>query len=161
MVVTSRSPTVWTSVMHDRVGTPSSCTVHAPQWPSPQATFVPVRPRSSRRVSASVCPTGASARYTPPLTLSSSTTGYRQDVRQVHQSKRRPADDALLGLVVELRKGAPEVPRGREQLPDPLPLLGVAVAVGARVQGEPEHADRVRLPRPEERRRHRQVLVDA
>ena len=46
IVVTSRPPTVWTSVMHESAGTPSSWTVHAPQWPSPQATFVPVRPRS-------------------------------------------------------------------------------------------------------------------
>ena len=51
IVVTSRSPTVCTSVMQDRCGTPSSRTVHAPQCPSPQATFVPVRPRSSRSVS--------------------------------------------------------------------------------------------------------------
>ena len=34
-------------------------------------------------------------------------------------------------------------------------------ALVARVQREPEHADRVRLPRPEQRRRHREVLVDA
>jgi hypothetical protein len=46
--------------MQDRVGTPSSCTVHAPQWPSPQATFVPVKPRSSRSTVASERPTGAS-----------------------------------------------------------------------------------------------------
>src|SRR5207302_9079798 len=48
IVVTSRSPTVWTSVMQESVGTPLSCTVQAPQCPSPQATFVPVRPRSAR-----------------------------------------------------------------------------------------------------------------
>jgi hypothetical protein len=34
--------------------------VHAPQWPSPHATFVPVRPRSSRRTVASERPTAAS-----------------------------------------------------------------------------------------------------
>jgi hypothetical protein len=30
--------------MHDSVGMPSICTVHAPQWPSLHAIFVPVRP---------------------------------------------------------------------------------------------------------------------
>ena len=37
----------------------------------------------------------------------------------------------------------------------------VPFALVAGVEREPEHADRVRLPRPEERRRHREVLVDA
>src|SRR4051812_28466766 len=68
IVVTSRSPTVWTSVMHDSTGTPSSCTVQAPQCPSPHATLVPVSVRSSRRVSASVRPTGgAGGAWPPPL----------------------------------------------------------------------------------------------
>ena len=31
IVVTSRSSTVWTSVMQERTGMPSSCTVQAPQ----------------------------------------------------------------------------------------------------------------------------------
>jgi len=53
IVVTSRSPTVCTSVMHESVGTPSSWTVQAPQCPSPHAIFVPVSPRSSRRTWAS------------------------------------------------------------------------------------------------------------
>src|SRR5205085_3538620 len=61
IVVTSRSPTVWTSVMQESTGTPSSCTVQAPQCPSPQAILVPVKPRSSRSTSASVRPTGASS----------------------------------------------------------------------------------------------------
>src|SRR5947208_7697376 len=74
IVVTSRSPTVWTSVMHESTGTPSNCTVQAPQWPSAHATFVPVRPRSPRSVSASVWPTGASTLYTPPFTRNSNTT---------------------------------------------------------------------------------------
>ena len=59
IVVTSRSPTAWASVMHESTGAPSRRTVQAPQWPSPQAIFVPVRPRSSRSASASVRPTGA------------------------------------------------------------------------------------------------------
>ena len=42
IVVTSRAVDRWTSVMHESVGTPSTSTVHAPQWPSPQAIFVPV-----------------------------------------------------------------------------------------------------------------------
>src|SRR4051812_5995635 len=111
IVVTSRSPTVWTSVMQESTGTPSSCTVQAPQCPSPQAIFVPVRPSSPRRVSASVGPTGGSTRYRPPLILSSTTGCPRQDVRQVHEPKRRPAHRPLLALVLDLWEHAPEVAR--------------------------------------------------
>src|SRR4029453_9886255 len=161
IVVTSRSPTVWTSVMHESTGTPSSCTVQAPQWPSLQATFVPVRPRSSRSVSARVRPTGGSATSsTAPFTRSSSTRRHRKDVRQVHEPKRRAAYDPLFAFVVDLRKHAPQVARGLQQLADALALVLVAVPVGGRVERQPEDADRVRLPRPEERRRHREVLVD-
>src|SRR3954465_2929678 len=152
IVVTSRSPTVCTSVMHASTGTPSSCTVHAPQWPSPQAPSVPVRPSWSRRASASVAPTGTSTSYMPPLMRSSSVTGHRQDVREVDEPKRRPADDALVGLVLELREHPPQLARSLQQLSDLLALLRVAVAVGAGVQREAEDADRVRLPRPKERR---------
>ena len=42
----------------------------------------------------------------------------------------------------------------------PLDRLGVPVALGAGVEREAEHADRVRLPQPEKRHRHREVLVD-
>src|SRR3954453_20813579 len=161
IVVTSRSPTVWTSVMHESTGTPSSCTVQAPQWPSAQAIFVPVSPSSSRRVSASVVPTGTSTRWAPPLTRSSTTGPPGQDVREVDEPKRGAADHPLLGLVADLRQNAPEIARGLDQLPDPLALLGVPVAVRAGVQRKAEDADRVGLARPEERRRHRQVLVGA
>src|SRR5205823_6208329 len=161
IVVTSRSPTVWTSVMHESTGTPSSCTVQAPQWPSAHATFVPVRPRSPRRVSASVWPTGASTRYTPPFTRSSHATCHRKDVREVDEPKRRPAHKPLLAFVFDLGQRAPEVARGLQELPDPLSLFPVPVPVGGRVEREPEHADRVCLPSPEQRRRHRQVLVAA
>ncbi len=90
IVVTSRSPTVWTSVMQLSTGTPSSCTVQAPQWPSAQAIFVPVSPRSSRSVSASVCPTGASNECSWPLTLRLGSRGHRRDVREVNEPERDP-----------------------------------------------------------------------
>ena len=57
--------------------------------------------------------------------------------------------------------GPPEVPRAGEELGDPLALLGEAVSLAAGVECEAEHADRVRLPRPEQRRRHGEVVVDA
>ena len=47
--------------MHESVGVPSTSTVHAPQWPSLHATFVPVSPKRSRSASASDVPTGASS----------------------------------------------------------------------------------------------------
>src|SRR5204863_5910982 len=52
IVVTSRSPTVCTSVMHASAGSPASSTVQAPQWPSAAATFVPISPMSSRSTCA-------------------------------------------------------------------------------------------------------------
>ena len=61
IVVTLRVPTVWASVMHDSVGTPSSCTVQAPQCPSLHAILVPVSPSSSRSTCASDRPTGTSS----------------------------------------------------------------------------------------------------
>ena len=64
----SRSPsivvisprTLCASVMHESVGMPSTCTVHAPQWPSLHAIFVPVSPSDSRNACARLVPTGAS-----------------------------------------------------------------------------------------------------
>ena len=47
--------------MQESIGTPSTRTVQAPQWPSLQATFVPVSPMPSRSASASDVPTGASS----------------------------------------------------------------------------------------------------
>ena len=41
-------------VWHEVTGLPSTSTVQARHWPSPQPYFVPVRPRSSRRTSSSV-----------------------------------------------------------------------------------------------------------
>src|SRR5436189_3089656 len=87
IVVTSRSPTVWTSVMQESTGTPSSWTVQAPQCPSPQAIFVPVRPRSSRKTCASDRPTGASYSYVPPLMRSSGRRRHRHDVREVDEAE--------------------------------------------------------------------------
>jgi len=63
IVVTLAPSTAWTSVMQERIGTPSTSTVHAPQCPSLHAIFVPVSPRSSRSVSASDCPTSACTSY--------------------------------------------------------------------------------------------------
>src|SRR5919198_388911 len=161
IVVTSRSPTVCASVMHDRAGMPSRSTVQAPQWPSPQAIFVPVRPRSSRRTYASGRPTGGSTAWTPPLTLSSSTAGHRQDVRQVDEPKRRARRRHPLALVLDLGQRTPEVASGRQELLDLLELGDAAVPLVARVQGKADDTDGVGLARPEERGRHRQVLVDA
>ena len=66
-----------------------------------------------------------------------------------------------VALVLDLRQLPPEVAgargaaRGSGRAPS-----AVAVPLLAGVEREAEDADRVRLARPEERRRHRQVLVD-
>src|SRR5947199_7014331 len=162
IVVTSRSPTVWTSVMQESAATPSSCTVQAPQCPSPQATFVPVRPRSSRNTCPSDRPTGASYSYVPPLMRSSGRRRHRHDVREVDEAEGCACVSDAIPFVSVFRKREPHRLCSREQLPDLIELLPVPVcAVVAGVEGQAEHADSVRLPRPEEWRRHREVLVDA
>src|SRR4051794_4994040 len=70
---------------------------------------------------------------------------HREDVGDVDQAKRLPRDDPLLRRVVELRERTPEVARAHEQLADLLLLVRMAVRLAARVQREPEHADRVGL----------------
>src|SRR5208337_1439590 len=49
MVVTVLPATSFTSSVHERSAFPFTITVQAPQSPSPQPYFVPVRPRSYRR----------------------------------------------------------------------------------------------------------------
>src|SRR5688572_4779537 len=53
MVVTFLPTADCAVVMHDRTATPSTCTVHAPHWPSPHPNFEPVRPRFSRSTQSS------------------------------------------------------------------------------------------------------------
>src|SRR5580693_7861798 len=42
-----------TGVIHDRVATPPTITVHSPHWPSPQPNRGPCKPRSLRRIYSS------------------------------------------------------------------------------------------------------------
>src|SRR5579883_1847200 len=49
MVVTFLPETEEIGVMHERVASPLTCTVHAPQRAIPQPNFVPVRLRVSRK----------------------------------------------------------------------------------------------------------------
>ena len=52
-VRTDRPRACTASIRHDRTGSPSTCTVHAPQTPCSQPTLVPVRPSSWRSKSDS------------------------------------------------------------------------------------------------------------
>src|SRR6478672_1352110 len=99
--------------MHDSTGTPSICTVHAPQCPSLHAIFVPVKPSSSRNTCARLALIGASSSNTPPFTVSSSSgTGrHRHDVGEVDEARRRARDEASLSLVLGLGERAPQVAR--------------------------------------------------
>src|SRR5205823_4827466 len=143
----------------ESAGTPSSCTVQAPQCPSPHATLVPVSPRSSRKTWASDLPTGASYAWTPPLMWSSGRRRHRHDVGKVDEAEGRTHVRYAIPLVRVLRKGQPHRLVGRQQLADLIQLLPVAVGpVVSGVQSEPEHADPVGLARPKERGRHREVL---
>jgi hypothetical protein len=47
MVVTFPAPRAATGVWHERTAAPSTSTVQAPHWATPQPYFVPVRPSSS------------------------------------------------------------------------------------------------------------------
>ena len=139
--------------------------MQAPQWPSSQAIFVPVRPRSSRRRVGQrrARPAASTSWSAAPLTreaqapVVTARMSARWTSRNVARLTMRRSPSSL-----DLRQRAPELAGGFEQLADLVALLLVAVrARRSRVQREPEHADRVGLARPEQRRRHREVLVDA
>jgi len=49
MVVILAAPRAPIGVWHERIATPSACTVQAPHWAMPQPYLVPVMPSSSRR----------------------------------------------------------------------------------------------------------------
>src|SRR5580765_266930 len=104
--------------MHERVGTPSTSTVHAPQWPSPHATFVPVSISSSRSASASVVPTSERSSYPCPLIVSSGSGCHRLDVGQVDQAEREAGRDAPFRVVFDVGQFLPEIARCHEQLMD-------------------------------------------
>src|SRR5215468_9282703 len=68
--VVIRAPSALTaSIRHDRTATPSSRTVHAPQTPCSQPTWVPVSRRSWRRQSDSSRRAGTSVVRVTPLTI--------------------------------------------------------------------------------------------
>src|SRR2546422_8844245 len=133
--------------MHDSVGTPSIWTVHAPQWPSLHAIFVPVRPSCSRSSCARLMPTGASSSYDRSLTVSvsSGTRGHRHDVGEMDEARRRAGDDARFGLVLCLGERAPEIACRHEQLMDLVELRFVPVALVARIQGKTQRAEGILL----------------
>src|SRR5207249_12158701 len=58
-----------TGVTHERIGWPSSCTVHAPHSAMPQPNFVPVRPTTSRSAQRSGISGGTSTVWSLPLML--------------------------------------------------------------------------------------------
>src|SRR5215212_3680255 len=99
---------------------------------------------SSRRTCASDRPTGASTSYVSPLTRSSGRCRHRDDVRQVDEPEGcARVRDAVL-LVALLRKDAPHVMRGEQQLANLVELGAVAVrAVVASVESQAEDADAV------------------
>src|SRR5260221_14001759 len=53
MVVIFFAPTEFSGTWHERVATPSICTVQAPHWAMPQPYLVPVSPTVSRRTQSS------------------------------------------------------------------------------------------------------------
>src|SRR3569833_369019 len=135
------------SVMHESVGTPSTCTVQAPQWPSLHAIFVPIRPSSSRSTCASDVPTGEWKSYVWPLMRRSGTARRRQDVGEVEQARARARDQARVRLVLGLGQHPPELARRGQQLADLVELLAVAVPLIGCVEREAARAEDVGLPR--------------
>jgi hypothetical protein len=69
MVVTALAPTRASEVTHERMATPSMCTVHAPHWATPQPYLVPTRPSTSRSTHSRGVSGSASTVWTWPLTL--------------------------------------------------------------------------------------------
>jgi len=82
------------------------------------------------------------------------------DLGHVHEPVGQAHHLARLDLLFDARHRLPQVARRFEQLADPVDRLAVPVPFGARVDRQPEHPHLVGLARPEERCRHRQVLVD-
>src|SRR5262245_13486970 len=70
MVVTFFPATLDTGVTHDRVASPSTCTVHMPQTDMPQPYLVPLRLRMSRITHRSGMSAGASTVVALPFTVS-------------------------------------------------------------------------------------------
>src|SRR5436190_4561717 len=162
-IVVTSPRTACASVMHDSVGTPSTCTVHAPQCPSLHAVYAPVRPSRSRSSVARLVPTGASTTCASPFTVrrTSGTGRHRDDVGEVDEPRSRTSHRARGVVVLGLGQRAPELARREQDVLNLVELLDVAVRLVARVQGEPEGPERVLLPGVDQRHRHREVLVDA
>src|SRR2546425_13364589 len=70
MVVIRFPATLDTDVTHDRVASPSTCTVHMPQTDMPHPYLVPLRLRMSRIIHRSGMSAGASTVVDLPFTVS-------------------------------------------------------------------------------------------
>ena len=114
--VSTRQPSAWTAkTRQERVGSPSTSTVHAPHAPCSQPRCVPVRPHSSRRRSAR-SRRGIDPR--PPL----GAVHDRADVVRGEPAAIGHAASARAAAVAERPRGEP---RG-----DAAPVLGRRVQVG-------------------------------
>src|SRR5712675_2233840 len=69
MVVISEVPMLSIGVIQERVATPSTCTVQAPQSATPQPNFVPVMPSTSRNTHKRGVSPSTSTDRSRPLTL--------------------------------------------------------------------------------------------
>jgi len=69
MVVIFCLPRLDTGNTQERVGTPSTCTVQAPHWPSPQPYLVPTRPSVSRSAQSKGVSGSTSTAWVLPLTF--------------------------------------------------------------------------------------------
>src|SRR5215470_9609016 len=69
MVVICDVPMLSTGVIQERVSTPSSCTVQAPQSATPHPNFVPVMPSTSRNTQSSGVSPSTSTLWALPLIL--------------------------------------------------------------------------------------------
>src|SRR5712691_3138891 len=81
IVVISEVPMLSIGVMQERVATPSTCTVQAPQSAMPQPNFVPVMPSTSRNTHKRGVSLSTSTVRSTPLTLivvAIATSGYSQ-----------------------------------------------------------------------------------
>src|SRR5262245_21713331 len=88
MVVMRAWPTLETGTWHERVGSPSRCTVQAPHWATPQPYLVPVNPSASRSTQRSGMSAGTSADRDFPFTLSVTFMGVLRAAAQSRLSTR-------------------------------------------------------------------------
>src|SRR5262249_49594310 len=131
MVVTSLPATsaIWT--WHERTASPSTRTVQAPQWLSPQPYLVPVSSSSVRNAHRSVAPPAAGSRTGLLFTLKRTSSAMAASVQRVLEARlgRTGAERSSAALEEDVGLGVGE---RRRRAGRPGPAVAVVAPGGQR-----------------------------